>query len=544
MQATYAATLFDEWIRWGLRDVVVCPGSRSTPLALACARRLELRVHVRIDERSAGFFALGRALATHVPVAIVVTSGTAAAELHACVAEASQAFVPLLVLTADRPPELHGVGAPQTIDQHELFGEMVRCFEDPGVARGDDAHTWRSLAQRLWNGAAPQTTASPGPGPVHLNAAFVEPLVADARELPAPSATTPVTRSSTTNVANLEDLRVLCVAGHGVSARMVDDCSSLNWAVVGDATALGTISYFDPLLRDTRFAQEVRPDVVVRLGGMPASRVLQERLREWRVRTVGFDGAGFVSDPDRLVTDCLVGLPDPLHEPKADGEYLRLWSEAATHVGEWLAKVDEEEDALHEISLARCVVEESTRRDIPLVIGSSMPVRDVEWWTPTRVAPTFSNRGVNGIDGVVSTVLGVAAGSRAIGLVGDLTMLHDVSALVDGVGDAGGTGVLVVADNHGGGIFSFLTQRASVDDVRFEQLFGTPRDHDLVTIARAFGHESLRVSTISQLRVALEAACGRDGLSVIVADVPSRDENVQLHDEWNEKVASILEGVR
>jgi 2-succinyl-5-enolpyruvyl-6-hydroxy-3-cyclohexene-1-carboxylate synthase len=543
VQATYAATLFDEWIRWGLRDVVVCPGSRSTPLALACARRLELRVHVRIDERSAGFFALGRALATHVPVAIVVTSGTAAAELHACVAEASQAFVPLLVLTADRPPELHGVGAPQTIDQHELFGEMVRCFEDPGVARGDDAHTWRSLAQRLWNGAAPQTTASPGPGPVHLNAAFVEPLVADARELPAPSATTPVTRSSTTNVANLEDLRVLCVAGHGVSARMVDDCSSLNWAVIGDATALGSISYFDPLLRDTRFAQEVRPDVVVRLGGMPASRVLQERLREWRVRTVGFDGAGFVSDPDRLVTDRLVGLPDPLHEPKADGEYLRLWSEAATHVGEWLAKVDEE-DALHEISLARCVVEESTRRDIPLVIGSSMPVRDVEWWTPTRVAPTYSNRGVNGIDGVVSTVLGVAAGSRAMGFVGDLTMLHDVSALVDGLGDAGGTGVLVVADNHGGGIFSFLTQRASVEDVRFEQLFGTPRNHDLVTVALAFGHDALRVSTISQLRVALEAAFGRSGLSVIVADVPSRDENVQLHDTWNEKVKSILEGVR
>jgi 2-succinyl-5-enolpyruvyl-6-hydroxy-3-cyclohexene-1-carboxylate synthase len=223
---------------------------------------------------------------------------------------------------------------------------------------------------------------------------------------------------------------------------------------------------------------------------------------------------------------------------------LRLWSEAATHVGEWLAKVDEEEDALHEISLARCVVEESTRRDIPLVIGSSMPVRDVEWWTPTRVAPTYSNRGVNGIDGVVSTALGVAAGSRAIGLVGDITMLHDVSALVDGLGDAGGTAVLVVADNHGGGIFSFLTQRASVEDARFEQLFATPRNHDLVAIARAFGHEGLRVSTLSQLRVALEAAIGRSGLSVIVADVPSRDENVQLHDTWNEKVKSILEGVR
>ena len=543
VQATYAATLFDEWIQLGLRDVVVCPGSRSTPLALACASRPELRVHVRIDERSAGFFALGRALATHEPVAIVVTSGTAAAELHACVAEASQAFVPLLVLTADRPPELHGVGAPQTIDQHELFGEMVRCFEDPGVARIGDANSWRSLAQRLWNSAAQQMMESSSPGPVHLNAAFVEPLVGEALELPAPSAPTSVALSRIVDAANLEDLRVLCVAGHGVSARMVDDCSSLNWAVVGDATALGTISYFDPLLRDTRFAEEVKPDVIVRLGGMPASRVLQERLREWRVRTIGFDGAGFVSDPDRLVTDHLAGAPDPLHEPKADGEYLRLWSEAATHVGEWLAKVDEE-DTLHEISLARCVVEESTRRDIPLVIGSSMPVRDVEWWTPTRVAPTYSNRGVNGIDGVVSTALGVAAGSRAIGLVGDLTMLHDVSALVDGLGDAGGTGVLVVADNHGGGIFSFLTQRASVDDARFEQLFGTPRNHDLVAVARAFGHEGLRVSTLSQLRVALDAACGRSGLSVIVAEVPSRDENVQLHDLWNEKVKSILEGVR
>ena len=543
MQATYAATLFDEWIQLGLRDVVVCPGSRSTPLALACASRPELRVHVRIDERSAGFFALGRALVTHLPVAIVVTSGTAAAELHACVAEASQALVPLLVLTADRPPELHGVGAPQTIDQHELFGEMVRRFEDPGVARMDDALTWRSLAQRLWNSAAQSMMESPGPGPVHLNAAFVEPLVADALELPAPSAPTSVVHSRTVNTANLEDLRVLCVAGHGVSARMVDDCSSLNWAVVGDATALGTISYFDPLLHDTRFAQEVKPDVIVRLGGMPASRVLQERLREWRVRTIGFDGAGFVSDPDRLVTDRRSGVPDPLHEPKADGEYLRLWSEAVTHVGEWLAKVDEE-DTLHEISLARCVVEESTRRDIPLVIGSSMPVRDVEWWTPTRVVPTYSNRGVNGIDGVVSTALGVAAGSRALGLVGDLTMLHDVSALVDGLGDAGGTGVLVVADNRGGGIFSFLSQRANVEDVRFEQLFGTPRSHDLVAIAHAFGHDGLRVSTISQLRVAVEAAVGRSGLSVIVADVPSRDQNVQLHDEWNEKVKSILEGVR
>ena len=543
MQATYASTLFDEWIRLGLRDVVVCPGSRSTPLALACASRAEVRVHVRIDERSAGFFALGRALASRAPVAIVVTSGTAAAELHACVAEASQAFVPLLVLTADRPPELHGVGAPQTIDQHELFGEMVRLFEDPGVPRVEDATTWRDLAQRLWIAATQEDRATPSPGPVHLNAAFVEPLVGVALALPALAPMASVVGDRAVSVADLEDLRVLCVAGHGVSARTVDDCSSLNWVVVGDATALGAISYFDPLLRDERFAQEVMPDVVVRLGGMPASRVLQERLREWRVRTIGFDGAGFISDPDRLVTYSLGGLPDPLHEPKADGEYLRLWSEASTHVGEWLAKIDED-GALNELSVARCVVETSSQREVPLVIGSSMPVRDVEWWAPTRISPTFSNRGVNGIDGVVSTALGVAVGGRAIGLVGDITMLHDVSALVDGLGDAGGTCVLVVADNRGGGIFSFLSQRASLDEARFEQLFGTPRPHDLVAIARAFGHEAQRVTTLSELRGVLDVALGRSGLTVIVASVPSRDENVRLHDAWNEKVKSILEGVR
>jgi 2-succinyl-5-enolpyruvyl-6-hydroxy-3-cyclohexene-1-carboxylate synthase len=543
VQATYAATLFDEWIRLGLRDVVICPGSRSTPLALASATRSELRVHVRIDERSAGFFALGRALVSHAPVAIVVTSGTAAAELHACVAEASQAYVPLLVLTADRPPELHGVGAPQTIDQHELFGDMVRCFEDPGTPRLEDSRAWRTLAQRLWDRATQRDEECPRPGPVHLNAAFIEPLVAAPMALPEPVPSQPGTHSWIGDVAALDELRVLCVAGHGVTRQTVDDCLSLQWAVVGDATALGTIPYFDALLRDTTFAELVKPDVVVRLGGLPASRTLQERLRDWRVRTIGFDGAGFVADPDRLVTAHLRGVPDPSREPKADGEYFRLWREASTRVGEWLSEVDRDGERADEMSVARCVVGVSSQCDVPLVIGSSMPVRDVEWWTPSRTSPTYSNRGVNGIDGVVSTALGVAVESRAIGLVGDITMLHDVSALVDGFGAAHGTCALVVADNRGGGIFSFLAQRTALDDDRFEQLFATPRAHDLVAVARAFGHEGVRVATMARLRAALDAALDRTGLTVIVVDVPSRDENVRLHDERNEKVKSLLVGL-
>jgi 2-succinyl-5-enolpyruvyl-6-hydroxy-3-cyclohexene-1-carboxylate synthase len=541
VQATFAATLFDEWIALGLRDVVVCPGSRSTPLALSCAERPELRVHVRIDERSAGFFALGRALATKRPVAIVVTSGTAAAELHACVAEASQAFVPLLVLTADRPPELHGVGAPQTIDQHQLYAHMVRRFEDPGVANLDDAATWRVLATALWLSA---TQSADGQGPVHLNAAFVEPLIARPLALPERHVVVVNVRERPQSSVGLDDVRVLCVAGHGVTPPMVEACTSMNWVVIGDATSIGTLAYFDPLLRDDVFAEVAKPDVVVRLGGLPASKVLQERLRTWRVRTVGFTGAGFVADPDRLVTEIVAGSPDPRIEPKADGEYVRLWTESSQLIGEWLADVDQDTPPMCETTVARAVVAASATHDVPLVIGSSMPVRDVEWWAPSRVATTYSNRGVNGIDGVVSTILGVASGERAIGLVGDITLLHDVSGLVDGLGSAGGSCVLVVVDNRGGGIFSFLPQAAQLGSERFEQLFGTPRPHDLVNVARAFGHHAVGVDDIAELRRALDAALSATGLTVIVATVPSRARNVALHNEWNERVAHILSSAR
>ena len=267
VQATFAATLFDEWVSLGLRDVVVCPGSRSTPLALACARRRELRVHVRIDERSAGFFAIGRALVSDRPVAVVVTSGTAAAELHACVAEASHALVPLIIVTADRPPELHGVGAPQTIDQHHLYGGLVRRFEDPGVALSVDVGGWRAMALGLWNAA---TTPRSARGPVHLNAAFVEPLVGEPLALSPREGADERTTVEPPDVVAAEGQRVLCVVGNGVSSALIAQLTQRNWVVVGDATAAGTTSYVDAMLRSDRFATAMRPDVVVRVGGSPA----------------------------------------------------------------------------------------------------------------------------------------------------------------------------------------------------------------------------------------------------------------------------------
>ncbi len=533
-QATFVATLVDEWRRCGVRDVVICPGSRSTPVALAFTRREDIDVFVRIDERSAGFFALGRALATRRPVAIVVTSGTAAAELHAAVAEADAAGVALVVVTADRPPELHGVGAPQTIDQRALYGSMVRAFEEPGVARLEAALSWRPLARRLFEGAR---GVAGRPGPVHLNAAFVEPLLAEPLTLPA---TRPVVAESSTPrdaaALDVRDRRVLAVVGAGTAPEVVRTMHELRWAVVGDATVSGSLAYADPLLRHDRIWEELRPDVVVRVGGVPASKFLAQRLRTFDGDILALDVATRpVADPDAVVSRRLPGLPcetEPRHH--GDERYVELWRGASTALDEqmthWWG------DDLDEVQVARIVVHSANTHGVALMVGSSMPVRDVEWWSATRQGPVYANRGANGIDGVVSTFLGVAQGTSAIGLVGDITMLHDVSALVEDPGTATHA-VLVVSDNHGGGIFSFLDQSREVRADRFELLFGTPRPHDLVQVARGFGHHGERVTSASRLRSAIELGLERTGLSVVVAEVPSRDVNVARHNELNERVA-------
>ncbi len=541
-QATFAATLFDEWIEAGLRDVVISPGSRSTPLVLAAAQREELTLHVRLDERSAGFFALGRALATKTPVAVIVTSGTAATELHACVAEADLAFVPLIVVTADRPPELHGVGAAQTIEQGRLYGEMVRLFEEPGVARYDLASSWRPLANRLWHFATGESLAA---GPVHLNAAFVEPLMGTPVELPERESVV-VFRAPDEHLPDVATFdvagqSVLCVVGRGVSKEVIDECHQLDWVVLGDATAQGSLAYFDALLRCDDFVERVRPDLVVRLGGVPASKVLADQLRAWNLRTVALSGAGFVADPDHLIHETYAGLPHHDYAPlKANHDYAATWRRASDDVATWLETAERDESVLNEPLVARAVVAASNASGAALVVGSSMPVRDVEWWAPSRECATYANRGVNGIDGVVSTALGVAVGSKALGLVGDLTMLHDVSGLVEGLGNGRGSCVLVVVDNRGGGIFSFLPQASDLESDRFELLFGTPRPHDLEVVASAFGHSSSTVRTLDELRNAIEKGLSSDGLSVVVAKVPSRKENVTLHQEWNDHVTQLV----
>ncbi len=537
-QARFVATVVDEWVRCGVRDAVICPGSRSTPLALALMAREELRCVVRIDERSAAFYALGVALASGVPTIVLVTSGTAAAELHAAVIEADLANVPLLVVTADRPNELHGVGAPQTIRQRELFSTAVRRYEEPGVAREEVALSWRPLAARAFHAAS-----GPRPGPVHLNVAFTDPL---------DDATTEVTEGRANGAPWIDTLssqlkevavevtgrRPMLVAGPGADPSLVNSANDLGWIVAGDATCVGATPFVDPLLRDHRVASELRPDIVVRAGGTPASKVLAQRLREWATPIVAIESTHSVADPDGMIARVITVPPGApaAFDTKADSEFADAWQRAVEGARGVLTLLDGDHIQLSEPTLARSVVTASTSSATPLVIGSSMPVRDVEWFADPRRSATYANRGANGIDGVVSTVLGVSSRRGAIGLIGDVTFLHDVSALVDGTSSAAPC-ALVVADNRGGGIFNFLPQAGSVTASTFERLFGTPRNHDLVTVATAFGHRAVRVLTNQELRQQIRDSLNGTGLSVIVADVADRSDNVVLHDELNAMIA-------
>jgi 2-succinyl-5-enolpyruvyl-6-hydroxy-3-cyclohexene-1-carboxylate synthase len=534
-QATYVATLVDQWIACGLRDVVICPGSRSTPMTLALARRSELQVSIRLDERGAGFYAIGRALESQLPVVIVVTSGTAAAELHAAVAEADQAYVPLIVVTADRPPELHGVGAPQTIPQHNLFGPMVRRALDPGVAQFSEGNTWRDVATELWNAARGVDGTS---GPVHLNAAFIEPLVGEPQPLPTVStqvARVPRAESLALVTPNVAGQRVLAVFGNGVTANDVEAARQMNWVVVGDVTTPHATAYVDGFLRNEEFANQVTPDVVIRLGGLVASKVVNSKVKEWGVPVIGLDTGRPVSDPDRVVSQILMGSGLGVDASGlADASYCELWKRVESRAHENFAGLDLESSKLTEALIAREVVRASNETKTPLLLGSSMPVREVEWFAPARTSRVFSNRGVNGIDGVTSTLFGIGVGGGAIGLIGDLTFLHDASALVD---PPESSITLVVVANNGGHIFDFLPQKNILNPQEFERLFTTPRTPQPSKVAAGFGLAAVVVETVVELRDALAAARTHHGVTVVEAVPSAPVSNVEFH-AWLERSLS------
>lgn len=550
--ATFCATLVDEWVRCGVSHAVVAPGSRSTPLALALAARDDLVLHVFHDERSASFAALGIAVATGAPAVLLCTSGTAATHFHAAIAEAHLSGVPMIVCTADRPPELRDVAAPQTIDQTKLYGDAVRWFHDPGIASADAAHTWRALAARC---VAESTGRRPGP--VHLNLPFREPLVGTASPLPPARAgawmsqhlaVRPDDGSIGEVAGRLAGRRGLVVAGRGADQSVIDLARALGWPVLADPLSGArecdrhVVVGFDPILRSQTAAAQLSPEVVVRVGQPPASKVLSQWLVASGAETIQITGVDAVVDPDHRVSLRITGdaadicgrVASSVAGATAPPGWLDRWGAAETAAQAALSKWCGA--TWSEPTVARTVTD--ALGSSQLVVSSSMPIRDVEWFgTVTPDATVHANRGANGIDGVVSTAIGVALATRrhTVLLIGDVALLHDANGLI-GLARRDVSLTVVVVNNDGGSIFSFLPQATVVGESVFESLYGTPHGVSFASLAAAHGLEHIEVVDAA----ALSAAVRSPGVRIVEARF-ARGANVAAHESANAAAVSAVD---
>ena len=560
----FSRAVVDEWVRGGVAHACVAPGSRSTPMAHALAVDGRIAVHVFLDERSAAFAALGIGRATGRPAVVLCTSGTAAANFHPAVAEADLGRVPLVVATADRPPELLRVGAPQTMGQDGLYGGAVREFVDlgPPVDEPDAGAVWRATAART-------VTVATGPpaGPVHWNLPFREPLVPTGDPLvdaPGRPDGAPWTRvGRTVRVADREVVarvaarvrahpRGVIVAGWGsgadpdLVARVADLAA---WPVLADGVSglrsgPFTVSTYDPLLRVPAFAASHRPEVVLRLGAPTTGRVLGEHLRG--VPQIVLDPADTWADPPRAAVERVAGDADgflralavSLQGGRADRGWLDDWLGAEVVAR---AAVDAHLDGCTEPFEGRIArdVADAVPDGGALVVASSMPIRDVESFArPRSGIAVHANRGVNGIDGFVSTAIGVALGSGVptVALLGDLCFLHDANGLL-GAARRGIDCTFVVVDNDGGGIFSFLPQAEAMPE-EFETLFGTPQGVDLAALAAVHGVTVIDDASVDALPDLVAGVTG--GGVRLIRIRTDRAANVALHRATWAAVAAAL----
>jgi 2-succinyl-5-enolpyruvyl-6-hydroxy-3-cyclohexene-1-carboxylate synthase len=556
----------DELARCGMTDACTSPGSRSAPLVLALVREPSLRAWSHVDERTAGFFGLGLAKETGRPVAVACTSGTAAAELTPAVHEAREARVPLIVLTADRPPELREVGAGQTIDQLRLYGSAAKWFFEVGdhPATPERVAWMRALACRAY-----WTALGGRPGVVHLNFPLREPLV-PAGPLPPedpgrPAGAPWLERAAIDpfpTPATLERLVELVERhprGVVVCGRAERD-PALGPAVAGFAETVGypaladplsgarregtAIAHYDALLRDAGFAERERPELVVRVGDLPTSKPLRAWLAHPGVRQVAFDPEGALHDPDATVELAVPADPATTlaelteHVGRAhDAAWVEGWrradATAAAAIDDVLA------DELSEPGVA-ALLGSRLPAEATVVVASSMPIRDVETFFPARADPprVLSNRGANGIDGTVATAFGVAA--RAPGptvlLVGDVALAHDAGALLT-ARRLGLDLTIVLLDNGGGGIFDFLAVAGEADV--FEEHVATPTGLDFAAVAAAYGCRHAPVDDPAALEKALDRELSASGTAILHVRT-DRAENVALHREVWRAVAAAL----
>ena len=584
----FATALVDALHAGGVTTAVVCPGSRSTPVALALARHAGFELSFLVDERSAAFFALGHARATGRPVALLCTSGTAGANFLPAVAEASQSRVPLVVLTADRPPELRAWGAPQTMEQRGLFAGFTRWAEEAPCPSEPEAGV--RYAAALGARAAATCRAAPA-GPVHLNLPFREPLVSRDMAFDEPATETKPTvhyldfPEATDGPARSRDdaerrlpaglASALGRVARGVvlfgpdaweprlagAARRL--AAALGWPVIADpASGLragdwpdGTlVDAADLLLKHGPTAAALCPEVVLRFGGPPTSKAvitwlagLDEGSEVWLV-----DDAGAPRDPQHRASRVFRQAPQRFCALVADAV-----SSRNVQAADWLARWQRAGGIARGAARARLAdgpflapqLAESLWTALPadaaLYVANSMPIRDLDAFAGPRAAGlrVLANRGVNGIDGLLSCALGASkAGCRPTVLwCGDLAFLHDVAGLVTGRLAAADLTV-VACNDDGGGIFEYLPISRLAPRPLFERVFAVPHGVDLGEVARGFGWQAARADSAAGFTGALRHALA-GGRHVIEVPV-DRALNTALHREVSEAVGAALERER
>jgi 2-succinyl-5-enolpyruvyl-6-hydroxy-3-cyclohexene-1-carboxylate synthase len=533
--------LVDELARCGMRHAVTSPGSRNAPIALSLAADERIDAVSAIDERAAGFMALGMAKASGLPVAVTCTSGTAAANLLPAVVEAHEAHLPLIVLTADRPPELRDVGAGQAIDQIELFGSAAKWFVE--VGNGEPGREWaihmRALACRAW-----WTAGGGRPGPVHLNLPLRDPLAPVPEDLDAAQwqgrddGRPWVALREHSSAPDADDVQVLAeriattargaiVCGGGGDEETAEAVAQLaresGWPILAEPTSglrCGThdrshvVAHYDVTLRDAAFAECQRPDLVLRIGAMPTSKP----LRSWLATTVqvAIDPHAAWNEPTRTAEALLHA--DPVKTCAAlaaaieargsssDPAWLAGWRSADETVAAAFAAAPERFEAK-----AYAGIEDALPDDALIWLSSSMPIRYAESFFPSSPKPIrlLANRGANGIDGVVASAAGAAhaSGRPTFVLIGEVALLHDVGGLL-AARRAGIDLTIVCVDNGGGGIFDFLPVAEHAATAAYERHVATPTGIDLAALAALARMAHRSATTPAELASALAAGPG------------------------------------
>jgi 2-succinyl-5-enolpyruvyl-6-hydroxy-3-cyclohexene-1-carboxylate synthase len=540
---SFAATFIDELAAQGVEFACVSPGSRSAPIAIALQRHPKIRVFVQIDERSGSFFGVGLAKATGKPVVLLSTSGTAAAEFHPAVVEASHSRTPLIVLTADRPPELQDVGANQAIDQQRIYGSAVRWFFDPGppVESAGAPRIWRRLAARAFAEAAG--------GPVHINLPFREPLVPTPGEVPtalgSPGQTVtagrmlPTPSQVTTLASALQRAqRPLVVAGEMRDGdRLSSALNRLGLPVLAEPSSQlrrsetgAAVESYEALLR-AGWSLQHGPDLVVRLGGTPTSKVLNAWLAATSAPTFLIDPERAWRDQDQVASHVVNCDAQALLEavPAMDrnawrGEWVSAGKRAAAAIAATFVSTP-----MHEGHIVRALASRLPDNG-QVFIGSSMPIRAADsFWPHAKNQQRFyGNRGASGIDGLVSTGLGLAAAKTNVPtvlLLGDLSVYHDMNGLW-ALRRHGLRATIVVCDNNGGGVFNFLPQ-AQHQDV-FEELFATPLGLDFAQVARLYDLVYSPVTDRAGLEPAIADAVAAQAPTMVVVKF-KREDSVNGH---------------